>query len=264
MYRNDVPGNGRAFACSTSDDIADQIGLAGHPAELDEIIKNMWVDHTHGRISEGDMEALDEAARARREAIQTRRPRAPSAPQNALRSPTRPRRAIPRSPDRAASQQRRRDVGQERWLPPNIASQLTQGEVAVLSVMVREIVKRGVCDLPNDKIAGLAGVCPTLVKNTRRLAEGHGWVSVIHRPRPGQKSLTNLIYALSPELRAWIATRRKMIGGKSVPTAKTCNSDTSPRRPGMVPGHRQKRLGDGDLGYRPTEKGDAKVAATSK
>ena len=100
-------------------------------------------------------------------------------------------------------------------------SQLTQGETAVLSVMVREIVNSGVCDLPNDKIAGLAGVCPTLVKNTRRRAEDERWINVIHRPRPGQKSLTNLIYALSAELRAWIATRRKMIGGKFVPTAKT-------------------------------------------
>jgi Helix-turn-helix domain len=80
------------------DDIADQIGLAGHPAELDEIIKNMWVDHTHGRISEGDMEALDEAARARREALQARRteprpkPRAaPSKPRASARRPRGPR-----------------------------------------------------------------------------------------------------------------------------------------------------------------------------
>ena len=96
MYRNDVPGNGRAFACSTADDIADQIGLAGHPAELDEIIKNMWVDHTHGRISEGDMGALDEAARARRKALQARRtetrPKAASgAPRASARRPRGPR-----------------------------------------------------------------------------------------------------------------------------------------------------------------------------
>ena len=78
------------------DDIADQIGLAGHPAELDEIIKNMWVDHTHGRISEGDMGALDEAARARRKALQARRtetrPKAASgAPRASARRPRGPR-----------------------------------------------------------------------------------------------------------------------------------------------------------------------------
>ena len=120
------------------------------------------------------------------------------------------------------------------------------------------------CDLSNDKIAGLAGVCTTMVKNTRRLAEGHGWITVIHRPRPGQKSKTNLIYALSPEMRVWIATRRKMIGGKLVPTTKTCNSDTSTRRPGMAPGYRPKGLGEGSLGHRPIEKVDAKVAAGPK
>ena len=142
-------------------------------------------------------------------------------------------------------------------MPPNIASQLTQGEVAVLSVMVREIVNHGVCDLPTDKIAGLAGVCPTLVKNTRRLAEGHGWIRVTHRPRRGQKSLTNLVYALSPELRAWIATRRRMIGGKFVPPTQARYSNTSTRKPGMVPGLPPKR---GSA----MEEGVAGVAGTSK
>jgi hypothetical protein len=209
------------------DDIADRIAIASG-LELDDIIRDAWCDHVNGRLSENDMEAITEAARTRRQEIQAARRPTPS---NAPQRPARPRRTIPRAPSRVASRQRRRDVGQQRWLPPNIASQLTQGEVAVLSVMVREIVNHGVCDLPNDKIAGLAGVCPTLVKNTRRLAEGHGWISVIHRPRPGQKSLTNLIYALSPELRAWIATRRRMIGGKFVPPTQTRYSNTSPQNP---------------------------------
>ena len=198
------------------DDIADRIAIA-RPDELDWIIRDMWADHTSGLLTETEMEALDEAARTRRESIQERRAKPRAVASSAPQRPARPRRTIPRSPDRAASQQRRRDIGQGRWLPPNIASKLTQGEIAVLSIMVREIVNHGVCDLPNDKIAGLAGVCPTLVKNTRRLAEDERWVKVIHRPRRGQKSLTNLIYALSPELRTWIATRRKMIGGKFVP-----------------------------------------------
>jgi hypothetical protein len=211
-------------------DIADRIAIA-RPDELDWIIRDMWADHTSGLLTEAEMEALDESARTRREAFQAQ-PRAVAS--SAPRSPARPRRTIPRSPDGAASQQRRRDVGQERWLPPNIARQLTQGEVAVLSVMAREIVNHGVCDLPNDKIAGLAGVCPTMVKNTRRLAEGHGWINVVHRPRRGQKSLTNVIYALSPELRAWIATRRKMIGGKFMPTTKT---DLERKKPSGIEMH---------------------------
>jgi hypothetical protein len=39
MYRNDVPGNGRAFACSTADDIADRIAIA-RSDELDGIVQD--------------------------------------------------------------------------------------------------------------------------------------------------------------------------------------------------------------------------------
>jgi hypothetical protein len=55
-----------------ADDIADRIAIAC-PGELDGIIKDMWVDHTHGLLADNEMETLDEAARARREAIQARR-----------------------------------------------------------------------------------------------------------------------------------------------------------------------------------------------
>jgi hypothetical protein len=187
----------------------------------------------NGHICEDDYQRLWEAIGERQREIRAARQPAPlSAPRAAVR----PRRTIPRSPDRAASRQRRRDIGQERWLPPSIASKLTPGEIAVLSVEVREIVKHGVCSLPVDAIAGMAGVCATTVKNTRRLAEGLGFIRVIHRPRPGQKSKTNLIYALSPELKAWIATRRRMIGGKFVPPTQT--SLSKKRQHGIAMPHR--------------------------
>jgi hypothetical protein len=189
--------------------------------ELAHVGSDISRAYGNGALSEDDYQRLWEAIRERRE--ETRAARQPmhlNAPKTVLR----PRRAIPRSPDRAASRQRRRDIGQERWLPPNIASKLTPGEIAVLSVEVREIVKHGVCSLPNDAIAGMAGVCETMVKNTRRLTTLLGFIRVIHRPRRGQKSKTNLIYALSAELKAWIATRRKMIGtigDKRMPPAQT-------------------------------------------
>ena len=52
------------------DDIADRIAIAC-PDEIDTIIKDMWVDHTHGRLTDNEAEVLDETARARKEAIQT-------------------------------------------------------------------------------------------------------------------------------------------------------------------------------------------------
>ena len=54
------------------DDIADRIAIAC-PAEIDAIIKDMWADPAHGLLTDNEIETLDEAARARREAIQTRR-----------------------------------------------------------------------------------------------------------------------------------------------------------------------------------------------
>jgi hypothetical protein len=188
--------------------------------ELAHVGSDISRAYGNGALCEDDYRRLWEAIEARRQ--ETRAARQP-APLSAPKAVLRPRRVIPRSPDRAASRQRRRDIGQERWLPPSIASKLTQAEIAVLSVEVREIVKHGVCSLPIDAIAGMAGVCATMVKNTRRLATLLGFIRVIHRPRRGQKSKTNLVYALSPELRAWIATRRRMIGaigGKLVPSTQ--------------------------------------------
>ena len=53
------------------DDIADRIAIAC-PAEIDAIIKDMWADQAHGLLTDNEMETLDEAARARREAFQAR------------------------------------------------------------------------------------------------------------------------------------------------------------------------------------------------
>jgi hypothetical protein len=59
-------------ASMLADDIADRIAIAC-PGELDGIIRDMWVDHTNGRLNENEAEILDEAARTRREAFQERR-----------------------------------------------------------------------------------------------------------------------------------------------------------------------------------------------
>jgi hypothetical protein len=73
MDRNTFPGtNPHACTSMLADDIADRIALAC-PGELDGIIKDMWVDHTHGLLADNEVETLDEAARTRREAFQERR-----------------------------------------------------------------------------------------------------------------------------------------------------------------------------------------------
>jgi Helix-turn-helix domain len=91
------------------DDIADRIAASGHPAELDELVRNMWITYTEGQLTEADMEVLDEAARARRAAIQERRQAARREPVrrpgDAPRPRGRPQRATPRSPGPARAGQ---------------------------------------------------------------------------------------------------------------------------------------------------------------
>jgi hypothetical protein len=54
-----------AVPASVADDIADRIAIAD-PAELDDIIRDMRLDHTNGRLSIDDLDVLEEAAQTRR------------------------------------------------------------------------------------------------------------------------------------------------------------------------------------------------------
>jgi hypothetical protein len=116
-------------ASMLADDIADRIALAGHPAEIDELVKEVWGHHFAGALTEDGAETLDEAARARREALQERRqaarPGAPARrPGNAPRGTARRRQ---RSPDKQASIERRRRLVASGPLPPPLAARFTWG-----------------------------------------------------------------------------------------------------------------------------------------
>jgi Protein of unknown function (DUF1403) len=105
-------------------DIADRIAIAC-PDELDGIIKDMWVECAHGRLTDNEMEILDEAARARREATRERGPQArcqAARPGPARRPGNAPARRRQRSPDRQASIERRRRLVASGPLPPPLAA----------------------------------------------------------------------------------------------------------------------------------------------
>jgi hypothetical protein len=145
-------------ASMLADDIADRIAIAC-PGELDGIIKDMWVDHTHGLLADNEMETLDEAARARRE--------------NAPRASARPRGARPqRSPDRQANIERRRRLVASGPLPPPLAARFTWGEIAVMRIVGDECRAHGCRTLHIDAIAARAGVHRTTVQNALREAQG--------------------------------------------------------------------------------------------
>jgi len=110
----------------------------------------------------------------------------------------------PRSPDRKASRNRRRMLGGSSALPDNLRHHYTEGQRAVLCVVAGEVKRQGICDLPIDKIAALAGVCRTTVQTTMYEARLLGHIRITERPQPGRKNLPNVVEIVSPEWRIWI------------------------------------------------------------
>ena len=208
-----------------ADDIADRIAAAC-PNELDDLVRGAWCHHVNGRLTQNDMEALDEAARARREAIQERRTETSGAPRASARRPQ-------RSPDRQASIERRRRLVASGPLPPPLAARFTWGEIAVMRIVGDECRAHGCCTLHIDAIAARAGVHRTTVQNALREAQGRGEVpgspiiSVQERRRKGQRSLTNIIRIVSREWSDWLrkGPRRPATGvGSNYTAAKKLNT----------------------------------------
>lgn len=130
----------------------------------------------------------------------------------------------PRSPNRQASRDRRRRLGGSSALPDTMRHYYTEGQRAVLCIIAGEIKHHGVCDLPIDKIAALAGVCRTTVQTTLHEGRRLFHLKITERPMRGRKSLTNLVEIRSPEWRAWISrapSEHRPIGSTSVKMAST-------------------------------------------
>lgn len=130
----------------------------------------------------------------------------------------------PRSPDRQASRDRRRRLGGSSALPDTLRHHYTEGQRAVLCIIAGEIKHHGVCDLPIDKIAALAGVCRTTVQTTLHEARRLNHIRITERPVPGRKNLPNLVEIASAEWRTWLKrgpSAHRPIGSKTVNLAST-------------------------------------------
>ncbi|WP_238121760.1 MULTISPECIES: hypothetical protein [unclassified Xanthobacter] len=115
-------------------------------------------------------------------------------------------------------------------MPPTIRGKFTEGEAAALTVVADEVKRCGVCDLPLDKVAALAGCSRTTVQNALREAHRLGLINLTHRPQRGRKSLTNLITIASGEWLTWIKrgpAASKAIGFKLLTAAKNVNPTKS-------------------------------------
>jgi hypothetical protein len=180
---------------------------------IDEIARLTWRAHGEGHLADADAEAVSEALHARRATFAATR--ALSQPRPALGLPRHARK--PCSPDRQASVERRRRQAMSGAVPAKIAAAFTLGELAVLSVIAREVQRRdGACSLPIDALAALAGVSRTTVQNLLRQARHLGLLEVKERRRRGLPSLTNVIKVISKEWSAWLKLSGGDIGFKKL------------------------------------------------
>lgn len=219
------------------------VNSATSPDELNSLLEAIWRRHWPvGAISDNDAQFLAEA-------IQQRRPQrgfvvqSPVGKLHARVSSRFATRQRPRSPDRQASRDRRRTLGSSSAMPPAMRAMFTEGQRAVLAIVAGEIKHHGVCDLPYDKIAAVAGVCRTTVQTAMHEARRLGFILITERPRRGRKNLTNLIRITSTEWVTWIkrgpAAHRPashglalagQIGSKAVKMASPTKSTDKKRR----------------------------------
>jgi hypothetical protein len=174
--------------------------------QLDEMGRLLWKGYGEGSIGEGEATYLSSLIERRRPlgyrtAPGHTKPLGKVAGRLHGRFTSRQRQ---RSPDRRASRDRRRTLGGSSALPDNLRHHYTEGQRAVLCIVAGEVKHHGICDLPIDKTAALAGVCRTTVQTTLHEARRLGHITITERPQPGRKSLTNIVQINSPEWRAWL------------------------------------------------------------
>ena len=179
---------------------------------LDAIARAIWGALGTGQLAEAEAARLDGLVRGRRARLGAGRAGGNSHAAGLAKLPWAPR---PRSPDRQASIERRRRVAASGAVPPELAAQFTQGEVAVLSVVGREAARgRPVCDWPMDRIAALAGVSRTVARDALRLAERLGLLRVQERRHRAARSDTNVVTITAKGWWRWL----KRMAGKVTST----------------------------------------------
>src|SRR5215471_1160387 len=207
MNRDTFPGT-NLYACVSRLADVDRIALAGHPAEIDEVVKEVWGHHFAGTLTEDEAEALHEAARARREAFQTRRtetrPKPRTAPSGAPRGSARSLRSIRsrtrrrlHEPRPAVSHETRKRIGQ--WKAEIKQAAKTRHIRAVDRLYADELlafpsVARGHYSLCSDATMGQRlDVSDSTARRQRRRLDKAGLIEVLGYGRDGNSCLVRPI-----------------------------------------------------------------------
>jgi len=205
----------RTFASVAATAIYTTLDNARSPDDLDHIARKMWRDYGDGAISDEDATFLGTCIDRQRPRTRATKPMGKVIGGLARRFRPRGRQG---SPDRQASRERRRMLGGSAVLPPQLRCTYTEGQRSVLTIIAGEVKHHGICDLPIDKIAALAGVCRTTVQTTLHEARRLFHIKVTERPQWGRKSLTNIVQIISDEWLMWLKrgpTAHRPIGSKS-------------------------------------------------
>lgn len=190
--------DGHEFASIEAERLNRALGASRAGERRDRLVRMIYAGVVAGAINDHDATALQATVDGLQAAARKARAHGPRELKFA------PRRR-PRSPDRQSSLDRRRMLAGAAAMPPNMRCVYTQGESAAIAVILGEIKRQGVCDLPIDAIAALAGCSRSTTQNALRVARRLAHLRVTERPQRGAKSLTNIVEIVSPELRAWVA-----------------------------------------------------------
>lgn len=177
---------------------------------LSEVAGLVWRALSEGAVTEAEAESLSLMIEARKA------PRTQDALQGmrgAVQTGNRRERRGSRPPTGESMIRRRRWAASGR-LPPQIACQFTQGEVAVLAVLAYQVATGGDCRLALDHIAAIAGVSRTTVRNAMRHARLAGLITVEERRLSRWRNAPNIVRIISTQWIAWMRLARRSDGQK--------------------------------------------------
>lgn len=192
-------------------ELATRIAASADGAQLDAVAKLLWMQHGLGYLTDHEAEDLDRQIRSYRSNPAGFVAALGVAAGSAVVAAKRARRV-----KAADARDRMRSMAYGGWLPRAVAAPFTPGELAVLSVIAKEVAERGFCDLHVGTIAYRAGVCERTVRSARRAAVEGGLITCHHRGT-SKNCLGSIVRIVSKEWWAWLAKRAPAKGGKMSP-----------------------------------------------
>lgn len=202
-------------------ELCQRIEWAADGAQLDAVAGLLWVQHGNGYLTNDEADELNARIYALRKSPGGFVTAIGGAAASVVVAAKRARRV-----KSADARDRMRSAAFGGWLPRTLAAMFTIGELAVLSVIAREVAARGFCDLHVGSIAYRAGVSVRTVRNARHAAVERGLVTC-HWRGTSKNGLANIIRIVSREWLAWIAKRSPAKAGRMTPPCNTTVNKTA-------------------------------------